>query len=316
MKNRIRLKTSITSIIMILVFIVSCKENPEHQSSSLALNDNSGLAETIKEPLSEEFKKYWYNGEAEITSYELQQAQYGELREGTSVLIYVTEPFNKIKQVKADKSNPSNIPVLKLNSTKNYLTGIYPYSIMSSSFYPVQNNQHALKVSFSAQEWCGHVYAQLNNKEQFEVTSHSYFESTADQNQLLDKEILENELWNMIRINPKKLPLGEKMLIPSLEYIRLSHRELKAYAANLSLTTKGDISTYTIEFPELKRTLKINFKNSFPYDIEGWTESFTSNYGNKESALTSKATKIKSIKSPYWQKNSNRFLPLRDSLGL
>ena len=87
-------------------------------------------------PLSPEFKEYWYSGEAEITSYKLEQARYGELREGKAVLIFVTEPFLADKQVKANRSNPENIPVLKLNSTKKYLTGIYPYSIMSSSFYP------------------------------------------------------------------------------------------------------------------------------------------------------------------------------------
>ncbi|MEL6484568.1 MAG: septum formation inhibitor Maf, partial [Bacteroidota bacterium] len=129
-----------------------------------------------KKPLSEDFKKYWYSGEAELTSYTLQQARYGELRDGEAVLIFVTEPFLPDVQVKADGSSPTNVPVLKLNATKNYLTGIYPYSIMSSTFYPVHDNQHALKTSLSIQEWCGHIYSQLNNREQFEFTSHSYFE--------------------------------------------------------------------------------------------------------------------------------------------
>lgn len=316
MKKGIWLKINSMSVLAVFLFLSSCKQNSGKANADLAINAIADEIKYEKKPLTEEFKKYWYNGEAEITSYTLEQAQYGELREGTSVLIFVTEPFDKAKQVKADESKSSNIPVLKLNSTKNYLTGIYPYSIMSSSFYPVHNNQHAVKVSFSAQEWCGHVYAQLNNRDQFEVTSHSYFESSADQNQLLNKAILENELWNMIRINPESLPTGEQMIIPSMEFIRLSHQELKSYKANLSLNTSDGLSTYEIAYPELKRELKINFTSSFPYTIESWTESFTSNYGKGDRKLTSKATKLKSIKSPYWQKNSNRFLPLRDSLGL
>lgn len=57
--------------------------------------------------------------------------------------------------------------------------------------------------------------------------SHSYFESEADQSFQLEKNILENELWNKIRIDPKSLPVGKVKVVPSLEYVRLSHKELK-----------------------------------------------------------------------------------------
>ncbi len=246
----------------------------------------------------------------------MEQARYGELREGTAVLIYVTEPFLPGLQVKADNSDPNNIPVLKLNATKNYLTGIYPYSIMTSSFYPVHDNQHALKVSFSSQEWCGHVYAQLNNRDDFEIMSHSYFGSEADQDFHLNKVLLENEIWNKIRINPTDLPTGDLDMIPSLEYIRLSHKELKSYKATASLTTIDGFSSYEITYPELERTLTIKFNEVFPYTIEGWTDSFKGGYGQEAKILTSSATIIKRIKTPYWQQNSNKDLYLRDSLGL
>jgi len=294
----------------------SCKEKSEDYSKEIALNDeNLEEALPIKE-LSQEFKDYWYAGEAEVTSYKLEQARYGEMRDGNAVLIYVTEPFVPGKQVKADRSSSENVPVLKLNSTKNYLTGIYPYSIMSSSFYPVHDNGHAVKVAFSSQEWCGQVYAQLNNREKFDVMSHSYFESEADQNLKLDKNILENELWNKLRINPENLPVGNVKIIPSLEFIRLSHKELKAYNAIVTLNKNEAISSYEIKYPELNRTLKIDFTTAFPYSIEGWSETSESGFGENRKELTSTAKKIKSIKSPYWQKNSNQFLPLRDSLGL
>tara|TARA_R110002167_G_scaffold109512_3_gene279319 strand:- start:2594 stop:3490 length:897 start_codon:yes stop_codon:yes gene_type:complete len=298
--------------------MVSCEEKIKEKKAGISqrVDATENNSEPVKKPLSEAFKKYWYAGEAEITSYELQQARYGELRDGKAVLIYVTEPFLAEKQVKADGNNPDNIPVLKLNSTKNYLTGIYPYSIMSSSFYPVHDDSHAIKVSFSAQEWCGHVYAQLNNRDKFSVQSHSYFENEADELMELDKATLENELWNKIRINPKALPVGTFEMIPSLEYIRLSHNTLKAYKAITTLTVNGEISTYEITYPELGRTLHIDFTTVFPFGIEGWTESFKSGFGNNAKMLTSTARKIRSIKSPYWTKNSNSYLSLRDSLGL
>ena len=312
----LNLKTSVYSILGILLIFSSCKETPENNSDTLAMATTIKNVESPKKQLSEEFKEYWYNGTAEITSYTLEQARYGEIREGSAVMIYVTDPFLPEQQVKADNDHKSNIPVLKLNSTKNYITGIYPYSIMTSSFYPVHDNQHAIKLSFSSQEWCGHVYAQLNNRDDFEVTSHSYFESEGDQEYHLEKAVLENEIWNKIRISPNELPTGEIHMIPSLEYIRLSHKELKAYKAITTLTKAESISTYSINYPELERTLNINFGNEFPYLIESWTDTFNDGFGDNKKVLTSKATRINRITTPYWQQKSNKDLSLRDSLGL
>lgn len=272
--------------------------------------EKANLKATNKEEqkITPEFKTYWYAGEAEISSYKLEQARYGELREGHAALIYVTENFLPDIQVKADYQNSKNIPILKLNTTKNFNTGIYPYSIMQSTFYPIANNKHAIKVSSSIQEWCGHVYAQLNNKAQFEITSHSYFEGEADELFKLDKAILENELWTKLRIDPKTLPAGNLQIIPSLEFTRLKHKTIKAYNATAVLTN----NTYTIKYPELHRTVSITFNPNFPYDILGWEETFNS--GGQQ--LTTKATKLKTIKSPYWQKNSNKDEILRQTLKL
>ncbi|MBD0776189.1 septum formation inhibitor Maf [Maribacter sp. ANRC-HE7] len=315
MKKRIKPASAVILFAMTMILLGSCKDKNFTKPTALSVTDTVEK-EVPKKPLSKEFKEYWYSGNAEITSYSLEQARYGELREGKAVLIYVTEPFLKEKQVKAEQSDPSNIPVLKLNSTKKYLTGIYPYSIMSSSFYPVYDNQHAIKVTFSAQEWCGQVFAQLNNREKYNVKSFSYFEREGDKDITLEKEVLENELWNKIRIDPSSLPLGDFKLIPSLEYIRMSHTVLKPYEAQASLTLDNGINTYKIHYPELKRTLEIHFTSTFPYTIEGWSDSFKSGFGDKAKTMVSKATKIKTLKTPYWRQNGNKHLSLRDTLGL
>ncbi len=311
MKSQIK----ITFTVLALLLISSCSEKKSVNKQEATTKEQKAESPPEK-PISEAFKTYWYAGEAEITSYKLQQARYGETRDGEAVLIYVTEPFLPEIQVKADASHSDNVPVLKLNTTKNYLTGIYPYSIMTSTFYPVHDNQHAIKVAFSSQEWCGQVYAQLNNREQFDVMSHSYFESEADQNLKLEKTILENEIWNKIRIDPANLPVGAFDVIPSMEYIRLSHKELKAYKANLTLSTTEGMSTYEINYPELERTLKINFSTDFPHAIQGWSETASSGFGENAKQMTSTATKMKTLKTPYWQQNGNKDLSLRDSLGL
>ena len=318
MKSFLKYLLLLSPILLLGLALNSCAEKVEARP---AKEESKGLEATKisnspKKALSNEFKAYWYSGEAEITSYELEQARYGELRKGHAVLVYVTEPFLAIEQVKADRSNTDNISVLKLNSTKNYLTGIYPYSIMSSTFYPVYDNQHAIKVSTSVQEWCGHVYSQLNNRDAFEIKSHSYFEGEADQQLELPKSWLENEIWSKIRINPADLPVGSVDMIPSFEYIRTAHRDFKAYKAKTTLKEDGEMMIYSIEYPDLQRTLEIEFSRNFPYSIAGWSETFKSGYGPTAKMLTSRAVKLKELKGPYWRQNSIEDEQLRNELGI
>lgn len=310
------MKRSILLFGILGLFVIIACSNIKADNISKTVITEASYTDTESNTLSEDFKKYWYNGTAEISSYQLEQARYGEIRKGTSVLIFVTEDFLPNEQVKADQNSSNNIPVLKLNATKKFNTGIYPYSIMQSTFYPVSDNRHAIKVSSSMQEWCGHVYAQLNNRDEFEIMSHSYFQNEADQEFKIDKAILENELWTKIRINPSNLPVGNKMIIPSLEYSRLRHKEIKPFNAKCSLQKNDVTSTYTIEYPELKRSLSITFTTKFPYEIESWTETFKSGYGSNAKELTTTATKIKQIKSAYWGKNRNKDEVLRTELGL
>jgi hypothetical protein len=308
MKKHIK-KIIVPSIAFLLLFTISCNSNETQKSEPKALEISNNLN---YRQLSQGFKDYWYAGEAEITSYELEQARYGEIRKGHAVLIYVTEEFSPEIQVKADKQNPENISVLKLNATKKFNTGIYSYSIMQSTFYPLSTQQHALKISSSIQEWCGQTYTQLNNKSDFEINSHSYFEGEADKNYHLKKDILENEIWTQLRIDPKQLPIGDLEIIPSLEFTSLKHVAIKPYQAKAEL--KPD--SYTIYYPQLERNLIINFNKTSPYEILSWTESFKSGFGNNAKILTTKATRLKTIKSPYWSKNTNKDSVLRETLLL
>lgn len=290
--------------LIILLLFQSCEKKAKEIVANNLFESPSTEEKSIQTALSQTFKDYWYAGEAEISSYQLEQMRYGELRTGKAVLVYVTEPFLAKAQVKADRNASTNIPVLKLNSTKNFNTGIYPYSIMQSTFYPVSNNQHAIKLSCSIQEWCGHVYMQLNNKEQFDITSHSYFEGEADADFSLEKMPLENEVWTQLRVDPKSLPLGDFKMIPSLEYIRLKHKALKAY----DVTGKIKDQIYSLTYPELNRTLAITFSANFPHTILSWEETID--------GKTTKASLLKTIKSDYWNKNRNANEILRKTLLL
>ena len=71
----------------------------------------------IQAPTAAQRQGYWNQGKAELTSFELQQARYGELHPGSAVLIFVTEPFSKTKQVKLDdprRAPDDAVEVLKL----------------------------------------------------------------------------------------------------------------------------------------------------------------------------------------------------------
>jgi len=281
--------------------------------SLTACNDSAEDKELWQERhLTDDFKEYWFSGEAEITSYDLVQSRYGEPRNGTAVLIYVTEDFLPGAQVKADEQNENNIPVLKLNATKNFVTGIYPYSIMQSTFLPLEGSSGALKVTASVQEWCGQVYMQLNNRNRFEIRSHSYFQGEEDQEIEVEKTYLENEIWTQLRVDPEYLPVGDFEMIPSFEHIRIAHMDIKSYKAYGEFFQDEEFGVYQITYSELGRTLRIFYQPYFPYTIEKW-EEITQSQG--KTFLTT-ATKLESLKSSYWNKNSNNDLPLRDKLQL
>src|SRR5690554_4414738 len=304
-----------TLLFILLIFISGCNSSEEKNTPTEVATKSIDLQPTTPRNISTQFKDYWFDGQAEITSYQLMQERYGEIREGTAVSIFVTEDFLPEAQVKANSPSEKNILVMKLNQMKNFNTGIYPYSIMSSSFSPISRTGHALKISNSVQEWCGQVYMQLNNRKNFEIEAHSYFEGEADQKLSLTKTWLEDELWNLIRINPEELPTGDLTVIPSFEYIRLRHKEIKEYKAFANLKQGDSITVYTLNYIDLQRQLQLFFKSRFPYEIEKWEEVNVSKQ-NDTLRLRTTATKRNRMKIDYWNKNRNEFAPLRDSLDL
>ncbi|MFQ5640686.1 MAG: septum formation inhibitor Maf [bacterium] len=273
-----------------------------------------------------EFNKYWYAGKAEITRYALQQARYGEIRKGDAVLIFVTEDFLTDKQVKHESGDSkASASVLKLNFTRKFYTGIYPYSMMTSVFTPVDFNKYAtLKVTSTSQEWCGHTFLQLNNrKNKIHVQLRSYFQSEGDQNFEIDPAFLEDEVWTRIRLAPEALPTGKVEMIPGTQFSRFRHTPLQAETTTAALTTTRDknlspdeLHVYTIEYPRLKRKLAITFEKQFPHRILAWEASHPSGFGPNAKILTTRAVKTHSLLTDYWSKNKLSDSHLRDELGL
>ncbi len=278
-------------------------------------------------PLSNEIYSYWKNNKAEINSFDLKQVRYGEIREGKAVMIFVTEPFLPQSQVKYDgiKTDENRVEVLKLNLERYFKTGIYPYSLMTSVFTPLNAEpSHPIKITTSSQDWCGHSFFQLNNRtNDFEINSFSYFQQFGDQNIKLEKAILEDEIWNRIRLDFNSLPIGEIEIIPSTQYLRFVHLEPKAFNAKAELTvqlddgTNSEIYVYKIGYINLDRTFEISFEKELPHKILGWEETYYPLIFNGEKKLmTTEARLIKSINLDYWKRNSNADSVYRTELDL
>lgn len=279
-------------------------------------------AKTSDSPIEikqDKFGQLWYDGKAELSSFELEQNRYGELHKGTAVLIYVTEDFSKSKQVKLDdasKAGTDKLPILKLNATKSFLTGIYPYTIINSIFTPIDLSG-TVKTSCSVQEWCGHTFMQINKtKEGFKTQQYSYFESEGDNQSTLPHSLLEDELWTMLRIDPSKVPQGKLNLVRSNQAVRLMHKPCQVISANVAkreadLGNGQRVAALDVNTDDKKLT--IYYDKDFPHAIKGWDETYAE-FGGK--ALTTKARLIKSMRLPYWKLHNNEHSIYRDSLGL
>ncbi len=282
----------------------------------------------IKELPSDQYKNVWYTGKAEVSTYTLEQARYGDVRDGEAVLIFVTEDFSGNKLVKLDEPDKTNdkVRVLKMNMTKKFVTGIYPYSMMLSVFTPVSKNgnKKTLKADCSSQEWCGHTFSQLQLKgNKYNWQLHSYFEKEGEQNKKIDAVLLEDELWNRIRINPFSLQQGKVSLIPGLLWQRLSHSPIREEEAIISLSQadtffikENTVQLYTIYYPSTQRTLQIYFQSAFPHPILGWQETYPDGFGSNKKMLTTKAILKKTIWLDYWKHNTLADSTYRDTLQM
>jgi len=266
---------------------------------------------------STEFDAYWYAGDAELSRYELKQVRYGEVHAGDAVLIFVTEPFRTDKQVKYEGGDRQGVEsVLKLNLTKKFYTGIYPYSMMTSTFTPVRIDKPTLKVTTTSQEWCGHTFTQLNlRKNTYEGQLFSYFQNEGDADFSLAADLLEDEVMTKIRLDPSSLPTGKIKLIPGSMFLRLRHRAYDVENATATLVEANDpkVSTaplqkYRIEYADFDRVLEITFEKDFPHGIILWEEH--------ENNMITRAVRTHTLKSPYWSQHDVADGPLRAKLGL
>ena len=262
------------------------------------------------------FNAYWCADKAEIRTYNLTQSRYGELHEGKATVIFVAQPFLKKAGVKPDSYRKNQIPVLKMNLLKKFGTGIYPYSMMLSTFTPLKEPEGVIKASASGQEWCGHIFSQMNKrKDYYDVVSYSYFEEEGDSQFTLPTVFTEDEIWSRIRIDYKKLPIGAIDIIPGLYYTRLEQHTFEAEKATASINTGKKESVYTLTYPKRKRTLGITFNTEFPHEIIKWEETYADKRAPTK-RLTTTAVLDKSRNIDYWNYSAEKYKSIRKELGV
>ena len=320
------MRSTILFISIAGLFLQGCTSN----SANSANDENASRKNKGKSvALSKDFKDYWYSGKAELSSFKLEQARYGQLNEGEAVLIFVTEDFLTEKQVKHEHGkNNASANVLKLNKIKRFQTGMYDYSMMKSVFTPVQRYQypHSLKLTTSAQDWCGHAYLQMNNRDgRYRWQGFSYFQDEVHEDYKTDTVWLEDEVWTKLKLAPNSLPTGEVKMIPGSIFKRLRHRKLdpekavieqKAYEQKNNNFEGEGLMVYRIHYPEIKRTLSIIYEKSFPHLIQGWIDEHKSGFGDNAKTLKTTAIRQKTLRTDYWSKHGLQDSTWRKRLGI
>lgn len=193
------------------------------------------------------FWKTWGDGRAELATYDLRTPRYGAERRGTAVAIFVTETFDPKERVKQEQARPDGVPVIKLNLVQDFSTGVYDYNLMLSAFVALRDFEGRpagalVKESFSAQEWCGHVFDQVNvERDGLRRVSHSYFGGEGDRSETLAARgngLAEDALFLWARgLAAPRVAAGATVTVPllrSLEVARLQHVPLAWDEARLT----------------------------------------------------------------------------------
>ncbi len=289
-----------STLILTLILLSSCKNDLYKEVEILKAESHSLSVKENQSPIGLD-RSYWYAGKAEVSKYELSQNRYRDVHEGEVVMIFVTEDFLTDKQVKNDNYvNQNSTPILKTNQLRRFTTGVYDYSMMTSVFTRADGSMTE-KITLGSQDWCGHSFVQVNNKDNgYHMLIRSYFESEGDQEFVTKADLLEDELFNLIRISPSLVKEGSFKILPSLNYLRLTHRKMEGIDATITKTT-GSQNTVSISYPSLSREVAITYEPTSPYKIISFEESYPSMFDKKQ--RTSKATKVSELYEAYWGMN-------------
>lgn len=300
---------------------LACSVSPSVVGGDQSCDDSTSEAQRIAEPLtaglatplarvpaSAAFKKRWWDGKAELSGYKVTTMRYGEARAASVVLIYVTENMDRRSWIKDDRGDvpaKHKVPVLKLNRMLKFNTGIYPYSVMTSVFSPLDGQGRErfapAKISLGSQEWCGHVHHAVHPKgARYHSRIQSYFSSEGDRAETVTTAagtLYEDALLIQLReldgpFNGGKDWSGQ--LVPTLWSVRKAHQPLRPVAATIRRSVGSRDGTPVTRFV-VKRgslTTTLDVEQAAPRRILGWRGS-----DGEQAAL------LKTTRLAYWKLN-------------
>ena len=264
---------------------------------------------------SSAFWDQWSDGRAEMSSYRGTVARYGAPRPAELVLIYVTEPLDRETLVKDDDAPPGQrVNVIKLNAALRFQTGIYPYSILTSTFAPVDayypERFAPVKITMSAQEWCGHVFAGVwPGAGSFLSRGLSYFASEGERDESIEVPagaLYEDALPIQLRELDGPFAGGgdwEGTLVPSLWRARRDHQPLRGVPATIRRAREGDVVRFTVRAGDYERVLDVEATGA--RRVLGWRTS-----DGDELRL------VATERLPYWELNGPGEEESRERIGL
>jgi hypothetical protein len=312
-------------LIAMALFVSGCAQEQKQvaQKSTQSMKEAAKpSAWAVKKHVSSNFWQHWGDGKAELSGYRMKVKRYGETREGLAALIYVTEDLHRDTLIKDDKGNlpdDRKIPVIKLNQSVKFQTGIYPYSLMTSVFSPVHHLQgrapfDPVKISFSAQEWCGHVFEMLwPTAAAARFEQHSYFQDEGDRTEEIQygaNTLFEDALFIQLRELDGPLFEGdvwEGQIVPARWENRKAHRRprpekasIKRHADNVD---GAPVNRFEVRIGE--RTLTVMVEKAVPHRILRFKKS-----DGDEGTL------LKTARLPYWEHNHRGAEKFLAELGL
>ena len=272
-----------------------------------------------------DFYAHWADGKAEISSYEVVQPRYGELRQGYGVMIFVTESLHRQTFIKVDSPTPEadQFYALKLNHILKFTTGIYDYSVMTSVFSQVAGERQPFelrRISFSAQEWCGQVFDEaLFSDGQINGHISSYFASEGRGTyQLKHPEHFASEDHLLIRIRELQglfMALGEVReveVLPSFWQLRQAHQPHAVVSGRLHKVAEEQIETAAGALASVRWELNIGQRQrtlwtekAYPHRILRWEDD-----DGGRGAL------MRTMRVPYWKLQANADEVYRRELGI